>query len=170
MGNFAFGDVRFRTGKEKLLASNWSPISYNDTDITAEGDVQWQQTDAGDIVVHGNGTLIIPQTSSFNAIRFDTKINGQGDATISLGGFNLFIATQGDQKTGSILGHPIRANLVDQNEWCTIEINQENGTVVSINDVPIITGDDSPSMKTNEIRIDVHDVELSLRRTYIKSF
>ncbi len=164
-GNFAFGDVRYRVYEEKLLVSDWSPISYDDAGISIEGDAMWRKTDANDLVVNGNGTVTVPHSNSFNSIQFETKINGPKGATIKIGDLEVFIATQGDKKTGSITGHPIKANLVDQNEWCTIEIVQKEGTTVSLNGVQLIAGD-APSMNGSTIQIDVHDAEISLRRIY----
>ena len=125
----------------------------------------WRKTDANDLVVNGNGTVTVPHSNSFNSIQFETKINGPKGATIKIGDLEVFIATQGDKKTGSITGHPIKANLVDQNEWCTIEIVQKEGTTVSLNGVQLIAGD-APSMNGSTIQIDVHDAEISLRRIY----
>jgi len=164
-GNFAFGDVRYRVGEEKLLSSDWSPISYDDADISIEGDAKWQKTDGGALLVNGTGTLTIPHRDSFNSIRFETKINGSNGATIKIGDLEVFIATQGENKTGSITGHPIKANLVDQNEWCIIELQQKEGTAVSINGIQLLFGD-APSMNGNTIQITVHDAEISLRRVY----
>ena len=153
-GNFAFGDVRFKTSVKELDDNKWEPV----------------QPEGGSATLEGTSTQTIPLSQSdFSAIRFDTKISGSGHAVIVIGDVEVSIATHGDNKTGSITGHSIKANLIDQNEWCTIEINQENGTVVSINDIPILNVDNAPSMKTNEIIIDVYDAELSLRRTYIRT-
>ena len=113
----------------------------------------------------------------FNGKNLDgwTIVNGdkttwvaKDNMIVTTGDLEVFVATQGDNKTGSITGHLIKANLVDQNEWCTIEINQENGTVVYLNDVPILTVADAPSIKSDAIRIDVHDAKLRLRKSYIK--
>jgi glucose/arabinose dehydrogenase len=151
-GNFAFGDVRFKTSFKELDDNKWEPV----------------QPEGGSATLEGTSTQTIPLSQSdFSAIRFDTKISGSGHAVIVIGDVEVSIATHGDNKTGSIAGHPIKANLIDQNEWCTIEINQENGSIVYLNDVPILTVDDAPSIKTHEIIIHVYDAELSLRRTYI---
>jgi hypothetical protein len=151
-GNFAFGDVRFKTSFKELDDNKWEPV----------------QPEGGSATLEGTSTETISLSQSdFSAIRFDTKISGSGHAVIVIGDVEVSIATHGDNKTGSIAGHPIKANLIDQNEWCTIEINQENGTIVYLNDVPILTVYDAPSIKTHEIIIHVYDAELSLRRTYI---
>ena len=78
------------------------------------------------------------------------------------------VATQGNRKTGGITGHPINANLVDQYEWCTIEINQQNGTTILLNDIPILTVDNAPTINGDRILIRIDDAEVSLRRVYLK--
>jgi hypothetical protein len=154
-GNFAFGDVRLKTDLKVLDSTTWEPIQADGVEIALEGVT--------------SQTKALPH-SNFTSIRFDTKFSTvkNGYAVVTIGDLEVFIATQGDQKTGSITGHPIKANLVDQNEWCTIEINQEEGTVVYLNDVPILTVAGAPSIKSDAIRIDVYDAELSLRKSYIK--
>ena len=154
-GNFAFGDVRLKADLKVLGSTTWEPIQADGVEIALEG-----VTSKTKALPHSNVTTI----------RFDTKFSSaeNGYAVVTIGDLEVFIATHGDRKTGSITGHPIKANLVDQNEWCTIEINQENGTVVYLNDVPILTVADAPSIKSNAIRIDVYDAELSLRKCYIK--
>ena len=155
MGNFAFSDVRLKTDLKVLDSTTWEPIQADGVEIALEG--------------VASKTKALPH-SNFTSIRFDTKFSTtkNGYAVVTIGDLEVFIATQGDQKTGSITGHPIKANLVDQNEWCTIEINQEDGTVVYLNDVPILTVADTPSIKSDAIRIDVHDAKLRLRKSYIK--
>jgi glucose/arabinose dehydrogenase len=153
-GNFAFGDVRFRTKLKEIDSSKWEALQPDGEAIVAKG---------------GKPETIAIPNASFSAIRFDTKISGSGRAAITIGALEVFIATHGDQKTGSITGHPVRANLVDQNEWCTIEINQDKSTVVYLNDVPILTVDDAPSMNGGKLHIDTNDAELHVRRTYLKN-
>ncbi len=154
-GNFAIGDVRFRTPLNEL-GNEWQPL----------------QPDGESLILEDTktGTISISNTK-YSAIRFDTKFSGSGNAVIQIGELEVFVATEGDQKTGSITAHAIKANLVDQNEWCTIVIHQEdekNETVVYLNDVPILTVDDAPSIQTDAVKISVDNAKLTLRRTYIK--
>jgi glucose/arabinose dehydrogenase len=168
-GSFAFGDVRFRANLNELDNSEWEPLITNEQNWDTNGDVDWHTTDGGDIVLSGSGSLVLPTSNNFSTIRFDTKINGQGNASVVIGDLEVFVATQGKQKTGSITNHPIGANLVDQNEWCTIEIDQENETVICINDIPILSVVDAPSISSKpSIHLKVDNAELTVRRTYIK--
>ena len=152
-GNLAFADVRFRTKLKELDDAKWESIQPDGASINLDGT--------------GTGTIPISRTD-YSTIRFDTKISGSGNAVITIGDLEVFVATKGDNKTGSITRNPINTNLVDQNEWCTIENNQENGTVVYLNDVPITIVDDAPSIQSDAIVIKVNNVELSLRQTYIR--
>ena len=154
-GYFAFGDVRLKVTPKQFEGAQWEALQADGVAIVLDGE---------ESETHALGR------SDFSAIRFDAKFSTpeNGYCVLTIGDIELFIATHGDQKTGSITGHPIKANLIDQNEWCTIEIHQENGTVVYLNDVPILTVADAPSIKSNAIRIDVYDAELSLRKSYIK--
>ena len=166
-GNIAFGDVRIK----QYLSSDskdWDSFTYDDTSITSEGDIEWTRSDAGDLVIEGTGTLHIPVTTSFASLRFDSKFYGKGSATIRIGELEVDIATTGERKTGGITGHPMRTNLIDQSEWCTIEIQQGNHTSVLLNGVKIINEVSVPSMQGNSIQISIANAELSLRRTYIK--
>ncbi|MBC8200688.1 MAG: PQQ-dependent sugar dehydrogenase [Planctomycetes bacterium] len=157
-GNFAFGDVRLKTDLKVLDSTTWEPLQADGVEIALEGVASQTKT--------------LPH-SNFTSIRFDTTFSTtkNGYAVVTIGDLEVFIATQGDQKTGSITGHPIKANLVDQDEWCTIEINQDDEqgrTVVYLNDVPILTVADAPSIQSDAIRIDVHNAKLRLRKSYIK--
>jgi hypothetical protein len=59
-------------------------------------------------------------------------------------------------------------NLIDQGEWCTIEIQQGEKTSVLLNGIPIIDNIDAASMQGGSIRISVDDAVLSFRRIYTK--
>ena len=124
-------------------------------------------SDGGDFEVSGNGTVRIPHEELFSSIQFDVKMNGGGVGKITIGGTDVYIATQGEQKTGSTTMRTINANLIDQNEWCTIELLQDANTVVLLNGVQLFAGD-APPIKNGAFSITVHDAELSLRRIFIK--
>jgi len=166
-GNIAFGDVRI---KQRLSSDSedWDSFTYDDTSITLEGDVEWTRSDAGDLVIEGTGILHIPVTTSFASLRFDSKFYGKGSATIRIGELEVDFATTGERKTGGITDHPMRTNLIDQSEWCTIEIQQGNNTSVLLNGVKIIDEVSVPSMQGNCFCVRIVDAELLLRRTYIK--
>jgi len=72
------------------------------------------------------------------------------------------------RKTGGITGFPITTNLVDQSEWCNIEIQQGETTSVLLNGITIIDAVDTNSMKGDVIRIEVDNATLSFRRTLIR--
>ena len=168
-GNFAFGDVRLRTTLKELDSNDWKPLRSDDGQWKTKGNVDWHTNDTNDVVLSGHGSLIVPlPDTEFIAIRFETKINGEGTATIVIGDLEVDVATQGNRKTGGITGHPINANLVDQYEWCTIEINQQNGTTILLNDIPILTVDNAPTINGDRILIRIDDAEVSLRRVYLK--
>jgi glucose/arabinose dehydrogenase len=164
-GNFAFGDVRFRSEIKTSGSSDWNAITFNKNAISSEGNAHWLEASSGDLVVSGNGVVTISNLETNNAIRFDAKINGEGTASITFGALEVDIATTGNRKTGGISGFPINTNLVDQNEWCTIEIRQSNKTTVLLNGVKIID-ELAPSILGNSIRISVQDTELSIRRVF----
>jgi glucose/arabinose dehydrogenase len=167
-GNFAFGDVRLRTNLKDIDSKEWTTLQSDESDWKTSGDIDWRKTDSGGIVIGGNGSIILPLTSSgFSSVRFDCKINGSGNAIIAIGDIELTVSTSGDNKTGSINGHPIKANLVDQNEWCTVEIHQDKTTTVYLNDIPIIATDDAPNLTGDTMRIKVNDAELTIRKTYL---
>lgn len=165
-GNFAFGDVRYRKTEKQALSSDWSALSYNDSEIQSKKNVIVGSSDGGDIVVSGTGTIRIPHKDTFSAIQFDAKINGLGTGKITIGDMDVYVATQGNQKTGSTTAHSIRANLVDQNEWCTIEIQQKLNTTVLLNGIPLFVGE-APAIKDGALDITVNNAELSLRRFLI---
>jgi glucose/arabinose dehydrogenase len=165
-GNVAFGDVRYRTTDKQPLSSDWSSLSYESNEIQFEGDVSVTSSDGGDIVVSGTGTIYVPHKNTFTSIQFDTKIDGSGFGKITIGDMDVFVATQGSQKTGSTTSHPINVNLVDQNEWCTIEIQQSLDTTVLLNGIPLLVGE-APSIKNGALSITISDAELSLRRFLI---
>jgi hypothetical protein len=169
-GNFAFGDVRLRTNLKDIDSKEWTTLQSDESDWKTSGDIDWRKSDSGGIVIGGNGSIILPLTNSgFSSVRFDCKINGEGNAIILIGDIELTISTSGDYKTGSINGYPIKANLVDQSEWCTLEINQDNGTVVYLNDIPITTINDAPTLTGDTLRIKVNDAELTIRKTYLSN-
>jgi glucose/arabinose dehydrogenase len=166
-GNIAFGDVRI---KQPLRSDSedWSALDYDDTAITKNGAIEWTKSDAGDLVIKGTGTIHIPVTHSFTSIRFDTKFYGNGSATIHFGDLEVDVATTGERKTGGITGHPMHTNLIDQSEWCNIEIQQGESTSVLLNGILIIKDVDAPSMQGTSIQISIIDAELSVRRPLTK--
>jgi glucose/arabinose dehydrogenase len=166
-GNIAFGDVRIKQ-RHPSDSEDWNTFTYDDTSITSDGDIEWTKSDAGDLVIKGTGTLQIPVTTSFSSLRFDSKFYGNGSATIRIGELEVDIATAGERKTGGITGHPMRTNLIDQSEWCTIEIQQGAKTSVLLNGIKIINEVSVPSMEGDSIQISIVDAELSFRRTYTK--
>jgi glucose/arabinose dehydrogenase len=169
-GNFAFGDVRFRTKLKTLDSSEWESLQSDERTWKTTGDINCRKTEDDDFLIVGSGSIDIPFTNTgFSLIRFDCKINGAGNAIILIGDIELTISTSGDYKTGSINGYPIKANLVDQNEWCTVEIQQDENTTVSINDIPILTIDDAPNLTGDTMRIKVNDAELTIRKTYLSN-
>ncbi len=165
-GHFAFGDVRFRAEKETHIPSDWNAVSFNKNAIEAQGDASWSESGAGDLVVSGNGKATLSNVMTNNNIKFDAKVNGLGTATITIGELAIDLATAGNRKTGGITGYPITTNLVDQNEWCTIEIQQSGSTVVLLNGIKIIDGE-APAIQGDSIRIDVQDIELLIRRFFV---
>ncbi|HIO20484.1 MAG TPA: hypothetical protein EYN11_05240 [Phycisphaerales bacterium] len=165
-GHFAFGDVRFRTEKEAHISSDWNAIAFDKSSISVQGDASWHEASAGDLVVSGNGEATVSNLKTNTSIKFDAKVNGLGTATITIGELAIDLATVGNRKTGGITGYPITTNLVDQNEWCTIEIQQSSTTVVRLNGVTIIDGE-APTILGDSIRIAVQDIELSIRRFFV---
>ncbi len=167
-GNFAFGDVRFRTKLKDLDSNEWKSLQSDEMSWETSGDIDWRKTDSGDIVIVGNGSILLPLTNTgFSSVRFDCKINGTGNAAIAIGDIEIIISTSGDYKTGSINGHPIKANLVDQNEWCTVEIEQDIKTIIYLNDIPILTIDDAPNLTGDTLAIKVNGAELTLRKMFL---
>ena len=166
-GIVAFGDVRYRKVDTQPLSNEWAFISYESNALQTEGDVKITVSDGGDFEVSGNGTVRIPHEELFSSIQFDVKMNGGGVGKITIGGTDVYIATQGEQKTGSTTMRTINANLIDQNEWCPIELLQVANTVVLLNGVQLFAGD-APPIKNGAFSITVHDAELSLRRIFIK--
>ncbi len=164
-GDFAFGDIRLRHLPTDP-SSEWETLVYDENDFDSKG-ASWQISDAGDLIISGSGSIGIP-TQEISAVRLDTKINGTGNGTITFGDLKIDVATNGDRKTGGITGHPINANLIDQNEWCTIEIIQDDKTSVFLNGVNIITEDNAYSIKGNTIVITVQDATLHVRRVFVK--
>ncbi|MAI66774.1 MAG: hypothetical protein CMJ26_02715 [Phycisphaerae bacterium] len=166
-GNSAFGDIRYRKTNKPPLSADCSSLSFESSDIQQEGDVHLTVSDGGDFVVSGNGVVRIPHEELFESVQFDAKINGPGVGKITIGDLDVYVATKGDTKTGSTTSHPVKANLVDQNEWCTIKIQQELGTTVLLNGIPLVVGEAS-SIKNGALSITTNDAELSLRRIIIK--
>lgn len=62
----------------------------------------------------------------------------------------------------------MRTNLIDQSEWCNIEIQQGESTSVLLNGILIIKDVDAPSMQGTSIQISIIDAELSVRRPLTK--
>ena len=167
-GEFAFGDVRIKHAATDFESHAWTPFHYDPKNFNIVG-TTWTITDAGDLVVKGSGTLTIPAPADpKNAIRFDAKFEGNGSATILFGALEIDLATIGPRKTGGITGHPINANLIDQSEWCTIEVVQDEFTTVLLNGVPIITADEAPSLSGDSIEITTTDATLRLRRVFVR--
>jgi len=162
-GSVAFGDVRYRKIDNQPLPSGWFSLSYKGDAIQTEGDVKVVESDGGGIVVSGTGTVHIPHKDAFTSIQFDTKLNGSGSGKVTIGDLDVYVATQGNHKTGSTTTHPINANLVDQNEWCTIEVKQSLDTTVLLNGIQLFAGE-APSIKNGAISITLSDAELSIRR------
>lgn len=167
-GNIAFGDVRIKQEQRVHLSEDWKPLQYDEATITSTGEVQWIKSDAGGLIIRGTGSVNIQTPASFSSIRFETKFYSNGSATIHIGDLEVDVATAGNRKTGGITGHPMNTNLIDQGEWCTIEIQQGENTTLLLNGIPIFDRVEAPSMRGDSIRISVNDGELSLRRTYIK--
>ena len=167
-GIIAFGDVRIKQEQVVHHSDDWKPFQYDEATITTTGEVEWTNSDASELVVKGIGIVNIPHSTPFSSIRFDTKFSGHGSATIRIGELEVDVATSGNRKTGGIGGYPMLTNLIDQGEWCTIEIQQGEKTSVLLNGISIIDKVDAPSMQGGSIRISVDDAELSFRRTYTK--
>ena len=167
-GEFAFGDVRLKHMPSEIEDTEWMPLDYNERDFSTSGNATWNISDSGELELQGDGSTIIPLKSNISAIRFDAKINGEGIAILRIGELEVDIAAWGYRKTGGITGHPIRANLIDIGEWCTVEIMQEDNTTVLLNGVPIIIADDAPSLHGDAIQITTDQSPLHLRRTYIR--
>ena len=166
-GSVAFGDVRFRQLLDSTPPTDWKACSFNFDAISKSGDVEWGYND-GTLNVNGNGAITIPREQLFNSIRFDVKFSGAGTASIQIGNLEIDLATTGGRKTGGITGHPIKTNLVDQHEWCSIELQQSEQTTLRLNGVAIINSVDAESIEGDSIQINVDDAEVSLRQTYIK--
>ena len=164
-GEVAFGDVRLQHLPTELTRE-WKQLRYDENEFVATG-VSWQIADAGDLIVDGSGSITIP-VQPFSAVGFDTKIYGNGTATIAFGNLVVDVATHGKNKTGGITGHPINANLVGKNEWCTIEVIEDSQTSVFLNGIKIITTDTDRSIVGSEIVISVQDATLHLRRVFVK--
>ncbi|HJN72115.1 MAG TPA: hypothetical protein QF528_05925 [Phycisphaerales bacterium] len=166
-GSFAFGDVRLQHFAEEVDHATWKPIKY-DSEHFITDEVTWNIKDSGDLVVQGTGSVHIPsQIEPRNAIRFDTKINGTGNATIQFGDLEIDVATSGNRKTGGITGHPINANLIDQNEWCTIEVIQNETTTVLLNGIEIISEKNAPTLQ-GDIVISTMNSEVFLRGVSVR--
>jgi hypothetical protein len=164
-GDFAFADVRLQHLSAELQ-SGWNALKYNEDDFVSNN-VSWQLADEGDLIVDGSGSITIP-TQPFTAIRFDTKISGTGTATIAIGDLEIDVATNGARKTGGITGHTINANLVDQNEWCTIEVIQNDETVVLLNGIELTRASDVPSLRGTSIVVTTLDATVHMRRVFIQ--
>jgi hypothetical protein len=165
-GFIAFGDVRMKQTQLDPTSDTWNDFKYDEASLTSSGKVRWARSDAGDLVVQGTGTVAIPTPTPFSSIRFDVKFSGNGNVTVQLGELDVDLATAGDRKTGGISGHPITTNLIDQGEWCTIEIQQDESTSVLLNGITIIDSVDAPSIQGDSIQINVNDAKLSIRQIY----
>jgi len=169
VGNIAFGDVRLQHHAKEVASGNWYPLKYDANSFTAiDGHVE-VISDAGDLIVKGEGTVVIPVTILGNqAVRFEVKQIGTGLATIAFGELAVDVASWYDRKTGGLRGHPINVNLIDQNEWCTIEILQDDATTVRINGVPVLTVSDAPVIG-NDITVTTDaNSEVHIRQAYVK--
>lgn len=167
-GSIAFGDIRLKHLPLEIDANTWQTFQYVTKDIVATN-ATLEIADDGGFIIGGTGTVSIPSAlENISAVRFDTKINGNGTATIIVGDIEIDIATNGDRKTGGIGGHPIMANLVDQNEWCTIEVNQNDATTVLLNGVPIIIADISKTLNGHAVAIKTDNVTLQVRSVFVR--
>jgi len=165
-GEIAFGDVRLNCLPDSPN-DEWTPFKFKEENFVTKG-ITWEITDASDLAVSGTGTLTIPLSSdSLQSVRFDAKFSGNGVGSVSFGELEVDFATSGSRKTGGVNGHPVNANLIDQSEWCTIEIIQHETTIVLLNGVPIIDADDIP-MLTGPVVISTDDATLQLRRLNMK--
>ncbi|MDP7008015.1 MAG: hypothetical protein QGI78_00415 [Phycisphaerales bacterium] len=168
-GTCAFGDVRLQHLPSNPNPERWKPIGLNLENVTEEG-ITWKQTDAGDLVVEGNGSLTIPIANNLlSAVRFDAKVYGTGAASMTIGTLEIDIATNGSRKTGGVSNHPINANLIDQNEWCTIEILQQDQTTVLLNGVAILTTTDISPIAGDTMTLNVKNATLHVRKPIIHS-
>ena len=163
----AFGDVRIQQTLDKSVSHDWDVFKYDKNALSATGSATWSTEDET-LIVTGSGSVQIPHQNTFDTIRFDVKFSGDGNATIQIGELEVDLATEGDQKTGGITRHPIKTNLIDQHEWCVIEIQQSEGTSLRLNGITLFKNIDVPSMQGNAIQITVRDAKVSFRRTYIK--
>ncbi len=168
-GMIAFGDVRLKQNDMSSKATKWTPVGINTKELHTTSDATWKLSDAGNLEVSGTGELILPLGELTSSIRFDTKIQGEGRATIQIGSVELDIATHGERKTGGITNHPMRTNLIDQNEWCVIEVHQDESTTrLSLNGIEIMNANDVPEMKSDEMRIHIQNATLSIRRLSVE--
>ncbi|MBT4530459.1 MAG: DUF1080 domain-containing protein [Phycisphaerae bacterium] len=168
LGEIAFGDVRLKQNQPSSVPSEWSSFLYKDSDIGIENSAEWQKSDSGGLIVKGDGAIVIPHGNTISAVRFDVKINGSGFATIQIGKVLFIIATQGERLTGSVNNHAVQANLVDQNEWCTIELSEGATADLILNGIPIYQIDSGEFANNGDVFISVHDVELQLRKVLVK--
>ncbi len=167
-GEFAFGDVRLKHLPDNLESSEWKAFKYNPKDFVSKN-ATWIITDTGDLVVKGTGSLSIPAPSlNVTAIRLDTKIEGGGSATILMGDLEIDISTSGTRKTGGITGFPVKANLIDANEWCTLEVIQDGATTLLLNGVPIITTNNAPTIQGKSVVISTNSATLHVRRVFAR--
>ena len=166
-GDIAFGDVRVKQITGEISASGWEPMSIG-SDWTTDGNVTVDIADDGTIVIDGGVGTAQTTTSihTISAIRFDVKIEGIGHCELRIGGVAFDIATYGDRKTGSITNHPIRTNLIDQNEWCTIELRSDHGTTLLLNDIPLLQTDEPLLLNSDVITVVHRDAKVQLRREY----
>jgi len=168
-GEIAFGDVRLRQQIVDSTSTNWTPLSIRTEQLQTKGKVHWEKSDGGGLKISGQGELSFPLPKRTSSMKFHAKLNGDGFARLKLGEVEIDIATKGERKTGGISKHPIRTNLIDQNEWCTIEIHQEDhATSLVLNGITIINSDDVPSSIGDELRITIQDATLSIRRVSIE--
>jgi hypothetical protein len=167
-GMVAFGDVRIQQTLDKSVSNDWDVFLYDKNALSTTGRAAWSTEDET-LTVTGSGSVQIPHQNTFDTIRFDVKFSGDGNGTIQIGELEVDFATTGDRKTGGITGHPIKTNLVDQHEWCVIEIQQSEGTTFRLNGITLFENVDAPTMQGNAVQISVHDAEVSFRRTYLKN-
>ncbi|MFT4592966.1 MAG: glucose/arabinose dehydrogenase [Phycisphaerales bacterium] len=166
-GAIAFGDVRVQQTQQTDVPHSWSTFKLDDQSIKQNGDVHWSKSDSGGLIVWGTGSITVKKTSSFTSIRFDAKFNGEGNASITIGDTTFDFATQGERLTGSTNDRAIHANLIDQNEWCTVELTEGSLVPVRLNGVNLYKAD-TIELQGNAIKIQVDNAKVEIRRAFIQ--
>jgi hypothetical protein len=166
-GAIAFGDVRVQQIQQTDVPPSWSTFKLDDQSIKQNGDVHWSKSDSGGLIVWGTGSITVKKTSSLTSIRFDAKFNGEGNASITIGDTTFDFATQGERLTGSTNDRAIHANLIDQNEWCTVELTEGSLVPVRLNGVNLYKAG-TIELQGNEIKIQVDNAKVEIRRVFIQ--